>query len=246
MARELYKIIHRKYYIAMILLLILPALFGVGYFFNLPYMMDGDEISGSALGYCAEMQQLIKYFYFLVVIFLSCDAFSGEMEDGQLRMLMVHVNSRKKIFFQKYASLYLVVSLFHVLFWVANIVVYCLCSIKNYRPVIIAENSLAVYAGIFLGYLEAFFVCIAIAFFAGLFLRKLYCLVLVYFMWFILRYADQVVGLKSVSTEFMADYLSGSVNGASMENVLCYLLGLLICIAVMYISIYLYQRKDIK
>lgn len=245
MVRELYKIMFKKYYLALIVLLFLPAIVGIGYIFDLSYMMDGEEIAGSALSYCAEMQQLIKYFYFFVVIFLSCDAFSGEMEDGQLKTVMVHVNSRKKIFLQKYLSLCLVVSLFHVLFWAANIAVYCLGSVKNHRPVIMAENSLTVYAGMFLGYLEAFFVCMSIAFLAGIFLRKLYCLVLVYFVWFVLRYADQVADIRNVSTEFMADYL-GSADRVSMANVLCCLFGLFMCVAVISISICLYQRKDIN
>ena len=72
MVRELYKMIHKKYYIAIILLLIIPSLFGIGYFFDLSYMMDGTEIADSAFDYCSEMQILIKYFYFLGV----CETFS--------------------------------------------------------------------------------------------------------------------------------------------------------------------------
>lgn len=246
MARELYKIIHKKYYIAMIFLLLLPALFGAGYFFDLPYIMEGDEIAGSAFDYCAQMQQLIKYFYFFVVIFLAVDAFSGEIEAGQLRTIMVHESSRKRIVMQKYSSLCLVVAIFQALFWAFNIVVYCLYNMKNHQEIVIADKNIIVYAGIFLGYLEAFFVCVAIAFLAGLFLRKLYCLVLVYFMWFILRYADQVAGMKGIATEFMADYLIDSPNALLLENILCYLTSLFLCAAAVYTATCFYQYKDIN
>lgn len=246
MARELYKMIHKKYYIAVLLLLLLPALFGVGYFFDLPYMMEGDEIAGSALDYCSKMQQLIKYFYFLVVIFLSCDAFSGEIEGGQLRTLMVHVSSRKKIMLQKYVSLCIMALICHLLFWTFNSIIYCICSIKNGSPVILADKDIRIYAGIFAGYLVAFFVCMAIAFLAGVFLKKLYCLILVYFIWFALRYADQVAGLKGISTEFLADYLSGASNSGATAVVLCYVFSLLLCVIAIYSSICVYRHKDIS
>lgn len=246
MARELYKIIHKKYYAAMLLLLLLPALFGIGYFFDLPYIMEGDEIAGSALSYCGEMQQLIKYFYFLVVIFFACDAFSGEIEAGQIRTLMVHVSSRKKIILQKYLSLCLVVSLCHVAFWVFNIIVYCLSNIKNGSPIIWADKDITINVNIFGGYLVAFFVCMAITFLAGIFLRKLYCLMLVYFIWFALRYADKVAGLRRVSTEFLADYLSNTPDSTAIVNLLCYVLNLFICVAAIYIAICFYRQKDIS
>lgn len=246
MARELYKIVHKKYYIAMLLLLLLPALFGVGYFFNLPYIMAGDEIAGSALGYCGEMQQLIKYFYFLVVIFLACDAFSGEIEAGQMRTLMVHVSSRKKIVLQKYASLCLAISICHVMFWAFNIIVYYLCNIKNGSPIIWTDKDIRIYVSIFLGYLVTFFSWMAIAFMAGAFLRKIYCLILVYIMWFALRYADKVAGMKSISTEFMADYLSNAPNSEAVAKVLSYMFSFLICVTAIYISICIYRHKDIS
>ena len=105
MVGELYKMFHKKYCIALMFLLLIPILFGLGYFFNLSYIIDNEENMSSMLGYCFEMQVDIKYLYFFVVIFLACDMFSAEIEEGQIRTLLVYTASRKKVFLQKYGAL---------------------------------------------------------------------------------------------------------------------------------------------
>ncbi len=245
MVRELYKMIHKKYYIAIILLLIIPSLFGIGYFFDLSYMMDGTEIADSAFDYCSEMQILIKYFYFLVVIYITCDNFSGEYEEGQLRMLLVHLNSRKKIILQKYGSLCILIFFVHMVFWIFNLGVYCISNIKNNEKILLAKKSMGIYFGIFWGYLEAFFLISAFALFMGLFLRKIYSLVLTYFVWFACRYVDQIINLKDVSTEFLADYLYYNTNNTIRLDSWCYIINAFICGFIIFISIYIFQQKDI-
>jgi len=246
MLRELYKMIHKKYYLALILLLLIPVLFGIGSFFDLPYMLEGNDLSNYAFDYCTEMQILIKYFYFLVIIFLACDVFSGELEEGQLRMEIVHVNSRRKILLQKFGALCLLASAFHVLFWAVNFGLYYLCDIKNNTSITVLSKNIEVCAGIFFGYLEAFFICIAITFLFGLFFKKIHTLIIVYFMWFICRYIDQIVSMKNIFPEFMADYLSHETSSVTSINISSHVINLLLAIAILFISIWLFQRKDIN
>ena len=92
---ELYKFWCKKSIRILLLLLVIPLLFGVGYFFDLSYMIEDGEMADNVLAYCAQMQLLIKNIYFLAVIFISCDVFSGEIENGQIRISMVHMYSRK-------------------------------------------------------------------------------------------------------------------------------------------------------
>ena len=98
---ELYKFWCKKSIRILLLLLVIPLLFGVGYFFDLSYMIEDGEMADNVLAYCAQMQLLIKNIYFLAVIFISCDVFSGEIENGQIRISMVHMYSRKKLMMEK-------------------------------------------------------------------------------------------------------------------------------------------------
>lgn len=68
MKQELYKMYHRKYFLAWCFLMLLPFLFGIGTIFHLPYMV-GESSFPSAFDYCADMQELVKYFYFLVAVY---------------------------------------------------------------------------------------------------------------------------------------------------------------------------------
>lgn len=246
MVRELYKMFHKKYYIAMIFLLLIPILFGLGYFFDLSYIIDSEENVSSVLGYCFDMQVDVKYLYFFVVVFLSCDIFSGEIEEGQIRTLLVHMSSRKKIFLQKYEAVCFLLSIFHILFWMFNAGIYCICNIKNDKPIVFSDKPVGIYIGIFLGYLEAFFVCVSVAFFIGIFFRKVYSIIFVYFIWFVCRYINELISLKNISTEFMADYLGNSIGNIDCQEILCYMISLILCIAITYISMYLFKRKDIS
>ncbi len=246
MVGELYKMFHKKYCIALMFLLLIPILFGLGYFFNLSYIIDNEENMSSMLGYCFEMQVDIKYLYFFVVIFLACDMFSAEIEEGQIRTLLVYTASRKKVFLQKYGALCFLLSIFHMLFWIFNAGIYWVCNIKNDKPIVFIDNPMPTYIGMFLGYLEAFFVWISVAFFIGIFFRKIYSMVFVYFIWFACRYINELIGLKNVSTEFMADYFGKSMRNMVYQDILCYMINLFLCIGIICISLYLFERKDIS
>ena len=67
---ELYKFWCKKSIRILLLLLVIPLLFGVGYFFDLSYMIEDGEMADNVLAYCAQMQLLIKNIYFLAVILL--------------------------------------------------------------------------------------------------------------------------------------------------------------------------------
>jgi ABC-type transport system involved in multi-copper enzyme maturation permease subunit len=246
MVRELYKMLHKRYYLTLMLLLLIPLLFGIGYFFDLPYMLDDNALASSALDYCADMQTLIKYFYFLVITFFACDALAGEFEEGQLRILVAHVSSRKKILLQKFFALCFLITVFHILFWVFNFVIYYLCNIKNHLEIILLSKKFEVYAGVFWGYLESFYLIIAITLLMGLFLRKIYTLVIIYFVWFAFRYVDQLVSMKNIFPEFMADYLYHATISITSINIWSYMIALLLCFMIMFISICLFRHKDIK
>lgn len=242
---ELYNIIHKKYYIVLLLLLLIPLMFGAGCFFNLPYMNEGEAFAGSALEYCAEMQQLIKNLYFLAVIFIACDAFAGELEEGQLRTALVQVCSRRKLVIRRYLSLCALVTVFHFFFWGINMIVYCLCTAKKHTPIFISNRSGGTYIGIWGGYLEAFFICMAVALCVGLFLRKIYSIVVVYILWFALRYVDKVISLKNILTEFSADYFMDHVRAVSIKDLHVYMLNGLVCIVIVWIGMCIFQHKDI-
>ncbi|MBA4688096.1 MAG: hypothetical protein H2184_13140 [Candidatus Galacturonibacter soehngenii] len=244
MLKELYKIIYKKYYFSLILLLFMPMLFAIGYFLNLPYMVEENNLSTSALDYCAEMQMLIKYAYFLVIIYLSTDAFSGELEGGQLRLVTIHVISRTKIVLQKLSAICLFILVLHILFWLFNFSMYCLGNLKNNIPIVFSSKNIEIYIGIFGGYLVSFYVCSIISFFIGLFMKKIYTLVVVYFIWFVCRYADQIASMKNIFPEFMADYLT-EISGNTTYQISGYLWSILFFFIILLILIRMFHNKNI-
>ena len=242
---ELYKFWCKKSIRILLLLLVIPLLFGVGYFFDLSYMIEDGEMADNVLAYCAQMQLLIKNIYFLAVIFISCDVFSGEIENGQIRISMVHMYSRKKLMMEKYLSLCGVITMFHCFFWAVNALIYCLCMQKINMPILICDRNVMVYIQIFVGYLESFFLCIALAFCTGLFLKKMHNVVLIYILWFSLRYMEEVIGLKDIVVEFTADYLTETASALSVGWNIFFLNGLMGVIFVL-LGICVFQHKDMK
>ena len=102
-----------------------------------------------------------------------------------------------------------------------------------------------VYIQIFVGYLESFFLCIALAFCTGLFLKKMHNVVLIYILWFFLRYMEEVIGLKDIVVEFTADYLTETASALSVGWNIFFLNGLIGVIFVL-LGICVFQHKDMK
>lgn len=242
---ELYKFFYKKHIRIFLLLLVIPILFGVGCLFDLSYMMEEGEMADSVFAYCSQMQQLIKNIYFLAVIFISCEIFSGEIENGQIRTSLVHMCSRKKLFLKKYFSICFVITIFHCLFWGINALLYCFCMLKENLPIVLRDKSIVVYFQIFSGYLEAFFLCVALAFLVGLFLKKMHSVILLYVLWFSFRYAEEVIGLKNVLVEFTADYLT-ELPAALPVGGKPFLFSGLLCIAFIGAGMFFFQQKELK
>lgn len=245
MLREWYKMLRRKYYLALLLLLLIPFLFGVGNFFHLSYMIEDNHFESSVLDYCAEMQRLVKYFHFCIVIYLASDTFAGERANGQLRLALVHINHRKRLIWQKAGTTSLVILFFHVLFWGFNMAVYCLCCFKNHVPIVFYDKAASIYICTFGGYFVAFMLCIAIAFVLGLYMKKLYVLSITFILWFICRYIDQLLPLNNILPEFTADQLYQSAVHVSAANAISLLSGMIVSCVLFSIGAHLFNQKDI-
>ncbi len=245
MKQELYKMYRKKYFISLFLLLILPFLFGAGTFFHLPYMTSGD-ISASALDYCAEMQELVKFFYFLIAVYLASDFFAGEREDGQLCMGILYTCNRRKFLCGKIAAYSVLMFIFQLIFWVFNMAMYFICTIKEAGPVLLHSRVIKAYLEMFSGYLEAAVLYGTIAILAGLFFKKIHTVILVYFTWLGFRYINELAGLKQILPEFYADFLleHGIPSGRGIPE-MSFIVGAIIIIVIVFSALHIFERKDI-
>ncbi|MCB6414241.1 hypothetical protein LI221_04035 [Faecalimonas umbilicata] len=245
MKQELYKMYHRKYFLAWCFLMLLPFLFGIGTIFHLPYMV-GESSFPSAFDYCADMQELVKYFYFLVAVYLAGNLFAGEREEGQLQISMVLIGNRKKIIIAKILSYASLLFLFQLAFWLVNFFLYYLGNIGSSTFHIMQKGCFISYAGMFFGYWEMLVLCGVAAILAGMYLKQIHTIVIVYFVWFALRYANELVDLKGIFPEFYADYLMEhlSVTGGEIA-VSSFVISGILCILLSYAAILLFNKKDI-
>lgn len=245
MIQELYKMFHKKYFFSLLLLLVLPLVFGIGWFFRLPYITEGGTFE-SCLDYCANMQELIKYFYFFIVVYLACDCLAGELEEGQLNLEILYVCDRRKVIINKTLAFVSLTCVFHAAFWAFNFAVYCICNIKEQCPIILYQGGLLSYIGIFFGYLEMFFIWGALAMLIGLFFRKIHTFVITYFVWFALRYIDKIITLKNIAPEFMADFLveKGKL-GVSGMQIVPYLIGGGLFVIIEAATLLIFKQRDI-
>lgn len=136
--------------------------------------------------------------------------------------------------------------LFQLVFWLFNIAVYSACSMKDMGTVIVQSYFFKTYLEIFFGYWEMALLFAAIAILAGLYLKKIYTIILVYFVWLGLRYVNELISLKQVFPEFYADFLleNGNTYGVGIYE-MSFIVGGVLFIAIMFQVLYLFGHRDI-
>ena len=129
---ELIKLYHKRTTLLLLLLFLVPALFGIGMAAGLSFFVSDGSDGGvaavanglSGMGFTVDMLGQSKYILFLVVIILAAISFSGELENGQMKSAVTRICSRVKILTAKYVALLIVVSMTLLLFVFWSLLLY--------------------------------------------------------------------------------------------------------------------------
>lgn len=251
---ELIKLYHKKTTLLLALLLLVPALFGIGMALGLSFFVSDGSDGGvdavtnglSSMGFTVDMLEQSKYILFLVVIILAATSFSGELENGQMKSAIIRICSRGKILAAKCTALLVVVSMTLLLFVIWSLLLYIvLVTRTSYASGQIFDNRLLSQIGYLLFQWLAVAVMVGFTFLMGVKLKTFPCFAVSYIVWFASLYSDFMEKIKLLFPNNMPNFILE--NAAEVTFTLSYMaLYMGYCLFLLLLTAILFRRMDIK
>jgi ABC-type transport system involved in multi-copper enzyme maturation permease subunit len=251
---ELVKLYHKRTTLLLLLLFLVPALFGIGMAAGLSFFVSDGSDGGvvavanglSGMGFTVDMLGQSKYILFLVVIILAAISFSSELENGQMKSAVTRICSRVKILTAKYMALLIVVSLTLLLFVFWSLLLYMALVIRtSYASGQIFDRQLSSQIGYLLFQWLAAAVMIGVTFLMGVKLKTFPCFAISYIIWFASLYSDFMENIKLLFPNNMPDFVLK--NAADIQFALSYAAVYTgYCFVLLLLTAALFRRMDIK
>ncbi len=251
---ELLKLYHKRTTLLLLLLFLVPALFGVGMAAGLSFFVSDGSDGGvdavanslSGMGFTVDMLGQSKYILFLVVIILAAISFSGELENGQMKSAVTRICSRIKILTAKYTALLIVVSMTLLLFVFWSLLLYVLLVIRtSYASGQIFDRQLLSQIEYLLFQWFAVAVMIGFTFLTGAKLKTFPCFAISYIVWFASLYSDFMENIRLMFPNNMPDFVLK--NTTDITFALFYAAVYMgYCLVLSLLTAVLFRRMDIK